>query len=466
MRNSVLAAIALALAMFVPAAAEATQAPVPVQHVPVLFQHVNVVPMDRDRILEDRSVLVANGRIAAIGAAIAAPAGAEIIDGRGRYLMPGLADMHVHSGTALEMQVLLANGVTTVLNMGGASSDFVDQVVPPINAGRRPGPHIYLALRVDGTPEYGQLVAATPAQARAVVGLARTNGYDFIKVYNNLAPEVFGAFVDEGRREGIPVVGHGVTRVGIERQLAAGQVMVAHLEEYLYTVFFPPNADVGTRAPDDSRIAAAVAFTRRSGAFVTADLGTYATIASQWGRPDVTAGYRRDPDFAYLDPDMRVAWRRSGYETRQGDLGPRLRFLGRFAKALADAGVPLIAGTDTPTIPGDYPGASLRADLYALHDAGFTTFQALSTATRTPGEFIARAKPGATCFGVVAVGCRADLLLLSGNPLADPHALEQREGVMIGGAWRGGDALDALLADVAQTYRGALEGGPATHERH
>jgi cytosine/adenosine deaminase-related metal-dependent hydrolase len=356
------------------------------------------------------------------------------------------------------MQVLIANGITTVLNMGGASSAFVDQVVPTVNAARRPGPHTYLAFRVDGTPEYGELVVATPEQARAVVGLAKTNGYDFIKVYNNLAPDVFEALVEEGRRQGIPVVGHGVTRVGIERQLAAGQLMVAHLEEYLYTVFFPAGADVGTRAPDESQIADAVAFTRRSGAFVTADLFTYATIASQWGQPDVVTVYFDDPDFAYLDPDMRIAWRRSGYQRREGDLGPRLYFLTHFAKALVDAGVPLIAGTDTPTIPGDYPGASLRADLYALHEqAGFTTFQALSTATRTPGEFIARAKPGATCFGVVAVGCRADLILLDDNPLDDLHALERRDGVMVGGVWRGADELDALLANVAQTYREALE---------
>lgn len=454
MRSPVLVAVAAALTMAIPAVARADEAP-------VLFEHVNVVPMDRDRILEDRSVLVADGRIVAIGGTVAAPPGARIVDGQGGYLMPGLADMHVHSANSRDMQVFLANGVTTVLNMGGASSDFVDQVVPAINAGRRPGPHIYLALRVDSTPDYGQLVVTSPAQARAVVGLARTNGYDFIKVYNNLAPDVFEAFIEEGRREGVPVVGHGVTRVGIERQLAAGQLMVAHLEEYLYTVFFPPDADVGTRAPDDSQIAAAVAFTRRSGAFVTADLGTYATIAGLWGHPEATAGYRGDPDLAYLDPAMRIAWRRSGYEERSGDLGARLRFLGRFARALLDAGVPLIAGTDTPTITGDYPGASLRTDLYALHDAGFSAFQALSTATRTPGVFIARAKPGAVCFGVVAIGCRADLLLLRGNPLADLHALEARAGVMVGGAWHSEAQLDAMLAAVARTYREAFEGPPA-----
>lgn len=456
MHKLVLAAAASSAALMLApvAAAQATEPP-------VLFEHVSVVPMDRDHILADRSVLVANGRIAAIGSTVAAPPGARIIDGHGLYLLPGLADMHVHSANSRDMRVLLANGVTTVLNMGGASSDFVDQVVPAINAGRRPGPHIYLALRVDGTPEYGQLLVTSPEQARAVVGLARTNGYDFIKVYNNLAPEVFEALVEEGRREGIPVVGHGVTRVGIERQLAAGQLMVAHLEEYLYTVFFPPGADVGTRAPDDAQIAAAVAFTRRSGAFVTADLGTYATIAGLWGHPEVTTRAFRDPDFAYLDPMMRIAWRQSGYEARSGDLNQRLAFLGRFAKALLDGGVPLVAGTDTPTITGDYPGASLRNDLYALRTAGFTAFQALSTATRTPGEFIARAKPGALCFGIIAVGCRADLLLLRRNPLEDLHALEGREGVMVGGVWRSEAQTQALLAEVAQIYRDAFANPPA-----
>ncbi len=423
---------------------------------PVLFRHVNVVPMDRARVLADRSVLVVDGRIAAIGRELDAPAEARVIDGRGRYLMPGLADMHVHSDSALEMQVLLANGITTVLNMGGAPSAFVDRLVPAINEGRLPGPQIYLALRVDGTPRYGQLVVANPAQARAVVDLAKTNGYDFIKVYNDLAPEVFAAFIAEGRRLGVPIVGHGVTSVGVAAQLDAGQLMIAHLEEYLYTFFFPAGADVGTRAPPRSAIAAAVAATRRANAFVTADLGTYATIARQWGRPEVTAAYRHDPDYACLDPAARLAWRRSGYETRAGSLDERLRFLGRFARALQDAGVPLIAGTDTPTIPGLYPGASLRRDLQALREAGFTPFEALATATRNAGAFIARARPEATCFGVVAVGCRADLLLLAGNPLDDLRALESREGVMVGGDWRDAAGLAALLDEVAGTYRGIL----------
>jgi hypothetical protein len=423
---------------------------------PTLFEHVNVVPMDREHVLRDQSVLVEGDTIRAIGPDLPRPQNAVVVDGGGtRYLSPGLADMHVHSTTSRDMVLFLANGVTTVLNMGGARSDFVDQVVPALNSGKRPGPHVYLALRVDGTPEYGQLVVATPGQARAVVDLAKTNGYDFIKVYNNLAPEVFQAFIDAGRRAGIPVVGHGVTRVGVERQVAAGQLMVAHAEEYLYTVFFPAGADVGNRAPRLDQIPAAVEFTRRSGAFVTTDLNTYATIARQWGHPEVVQRFLAMPEVRFLDPDDRIAWRSGGYDRRSGSLADRLAFLKAFTRALADAGVPILSGTDTPSLPGLVPGFSLHLNLHALEQAGLSRFQALSTATRTPGEMLAAAKPGSQCFGVVAVGCRADLLLSECNPLDTLATLDRPLGVMASGRWHDAADLKALLEGVADTYRQA-----------
>ncbi|HEX4511274.1 MAG TPA: hypothetical protein VH328_14385 [Burkholderiaceae bacterium] len=412
--------------------------------------------MDSDRLLRDQSLLVVGDTIMAIGRDVAAPANAQVVDGQGSdYLSPGLADMHVHSTTRRDMAVLLANGVTTVLNMGGATPPFVDQVVPRLNRGDLPGPHVYLALRVDGTPEYGQLVVATPAQARALVSLAKTNGYDFIKVYDNLAPDVFQAFVDEGRKLGLPVVGHGVTRVGIEQQLAAGQLMVAHAEEYLYTVFFPAGADVGNEPPRLDQIPAAVAFTLRDGAFVTADLGNYATIARQWGRPQIVQSFLAAPTTAYLDPDDRIAWRSGGYETRAGSLDARLAFLEVFIRALQKAGVPLIAGTDSPATPGLVPGFALHQDLRALQDAGLSRFDVLSTATRTPGQMIARAKPGSQSFGTLSVGSRADLILSRANPLDDLSTLEHPLGVGVAGHWHDAADLASMLAGVAKTYQAA-----------
>jgi hypothetical protein len=423
---------------------------------PTLFVHVNVVPMDRERVLRDQSVLVQDGIIAAVGAQLAAPKDARIIDGRRtQYLSPGLADMHVHSTTTRDMQLFLANGVTTVLNMGGERNGFMDSVAPKLNSGELPGPHFYSSFIVDGTPEYGQFVVATPAQARAVVELAKENGYDFIKVYNNLAPDTFQALIDAGREKGLPVIGHGVTRVGLERQFAAGQVMVAHTEEYLYTVFFPPAVDVGNRAPRLEQIPDAIALTKRYGSYVTADLNTYATIARQWGKPEVVTGFLHAPEVRYLDPDDRLAWTTAGYAERKGSLDDRLSFLRVFTKALSDAGVPLITGTDTPAIPGLIPGFSLHQDMRLLEQAGLSRYQVLAAATRTPGEFIAKVKPGGRRFGAVTVGARADLILSASNPLEGLDTLAKPLGVMAQGHWYSAADLNAMIDGLAARYTAA-----------
>ena len=423
-----------------------------------IFTHVNVVPMDRERVLSDQSVLVEDGRIKDIGAKLSAPAGAREIDGHGtEFLSPGLADMHVHSDTSRDMAVFLANGITTVLNMGEARNSFMAQTRPKVNSGEIPGPHIYAGFLVDGSPEFGHLFVTTPSEARAFVDLAKTNGYDFIKVYNNLSPECFMALIEQGKADGLPVIGHGVTRVGLARQLAAGQLMVAHLEEYLYTVFFQAGSDPGNRAPELSQIKAAIELTQRAHAFVTADLNTYATIAKQWGKPDVVDAFLRMPETRYLDPDDRILWRSSSYAHRHGDLTPRLAFLKVFCKALADTGVPLLTGTDTPSIPGLVPGYSLHQDLRALEEAGLNRYQVLSAATREPGEFIARAKKSAPIFGTVTAGERADLILSAANPLDDLATLKEPLGVMANGHWYDRSALRSLLNEVATKYETAAE---------
>ncbi len=423
----------------------------------IAFIDVNVVPMDAERVLRRQTVLVEDRRITAIGPSLAVPKNARVIDGHGRdFLSPGLADMHTHSDTAAEMKVYLANGVTSVLNMGEASNAFMGQVRPAINGGIRPGPHIYAAFLVDGSPRYGHFTVTTPDEARWIVRMAKTNGYEFIKVYNNLSPECFDALVEEGRRQRVAVVGHGVTRVGIERQLDAGQVMVAHTEEFLYTVFSKPDEEQTDAAPDAARIPAAIAFVKRDHAFVTADLNTYATIARQWGKPDVVEAFMRQPELRYLSPKWRIDWRGEDYANRKGSLMEKLAFLKRFTKDMSDAGVPLITGTDAPTIPGLIPGYSLHDDLSALEQAGLTRYQALAAATRTPAELIHRAVPNADAFGTIAPGNRADLILSARNPLDDLATLRTPLGVMANGNWYARADLQALLDDVARTYQRAL----------
>ncbi len=420
---------------------------------PIAFVHVNVVPLATDGVLPDQTVIVDHGRILAVGKDVQIPAGATIVDGHATaWLAPGLADMHTHSDTRADMAVYLANGVTSVLNMGEASNAFVGRTKPAANRAEIASPHVYTAFRVDGSPRYGSFVVGTPDEARWAVRLARTNGHDFMKVYNDLSPAAFDALVDESRIQGLPIVGHGVTRVGLRRQLAAGQLMVAHAEEFLYTVFDVDAARDENAAPDDAQIPAVVDLVKRSRAFVTADLATYAAIARQWGKPAVVDAFLRAPESRYVSPQDRISWRLEDYASRRGSLDGRLAFLGRFVKALSEAGVPLVAGTDAPAIPGMAPGFSLHDDMDRLREAGLSRQQVLAAAARAPGQMILRAFPGQAPFGTVTPGARADLVLSAGNPLDDLATLRRPLGVMAGGRWYDQAQLRVLLEGVARRY--------------
>lgn len=421
------------------------------------FIRVNVVPMDRERIIPNQTVIVEGDRILAMGSRLAVPKHAHIIDGRGTaYLSPGLADMHTHSESPEDLAVYLAAGVTTVLHMGGARAGFVDNVVPAVNRGAIPGPHVYTGFKVDGSPAFNGFVIKTPAEARAIVGLAKTNGYDFIKVYVGLSPDTFSALAEEGSRLAMPLVGHGIYAVRLESQLAQGQVLVAHAEELFYTFFTPPAVEESDIPPDSSRIAAAVALVSRYNAAVTADVGTYAAIAHQIGHPEVLASFLSRPDATYLSPDTRLAWQRSGYVAKTARLEPKLAFLRKLIKAMADANVELVTGTDAPTVPGIVPGFAVHDSLDELEASGLSPFQSLSTATRTPGRFIARTKAGVP-FGVVAPGSRADLVLTQANPLARIATLRAPLGVMAKGRWHEAATLRTLMETVRRRYRGSSE---------
>lgn len=207
---------------------------------------------------------------------------------------------------------------------------------------------------------------------------------------------------------------------------------------------------------------------------MTADLNTYATIARQWGHPDVVTGFLAAPQSRYVSPNDRIGWRYEGYAKRTGTLGSRVAFLARFTKAMADADVPLVAGTDAPSIPGLVSGIALHDDLQALARAGLTPYRVLATATRTPGRMIAQNVPGTTPFGTIAVGNRADLVLVNKNPFVELETLRQPAGVMANGRWYDRKALDRLQEQVATDYAQAVwtgnesvgqpEGGRHLHE--
>lgn len=417
------------------------------------FVDVNVVPMDKEGVLAHQTVIVRDGKIDLIAPARGAkiPQGATVVEGKGtQYLMPGLADMHVHAEEPDDFLLYVANGVTTVLHMGGGSqnlTNLVKNVRKEIEAGKIVGPRIFASFFMDGPENGDQQVIYTEKDARDGVRTAKADGYEFIKVYNSLSTETFQEIIDEARRQGLAVVGHGVRAPGLEVSLRAGQIMVAHAEEYLYTFFHDKE--------DRTLIPAAVRLTKETGGYVTPNLSAYDVIAAQWGKPPVARGFLDRPEARYLRPDLRTDWENSPYVTRKGTLGTKPQFLAELTRAFSDGGVPLLLGTDSPSIPGMFPGFSANEDLSRLVEAGLTPYQALSAGTRTAGEFIHRAVPGAEEFGTVTAGKRADLILLTANPLDNVKNARHPIGVMLKGAWFPQSELQKMLDSMV--FRFAAE---------
>jgi imidazolonepropionase-like amidohydrolase len=198
----------------------------------VAFTNVNVIPMDRELVLHDQTVIVRDGHITAIGPAarVAIPRDAFIVQSRGKYLIPGLADMHTHVFGEKEYLLYVSKGVTTIRNMWGFPSDLEWRT--KIAKGEKLGPTIYTAGSIiDGDPPQlrGSTAIDKPEEADRIVKAQKEAGYDFIKVYNRLKPDVYDAIVDAANKYAIRVVGHVPRAVGLEHAIARKQASIEHL---------------------------------------------------------------------------------------------------------------------------------------------------------------------------------------------------------------------------------------------
>lgn len=416
---------------------------------PIALIGVNVIPMDSERVLLDQTIVVRGNEIVALGPRRTTPAAAaRRIDLRGYYVIPGLADLHTHPRVAGDMTQYLASGVTTILSLGSPADAQLLAWRDSTRRGQKLGPDIFVAYFVDGPGGPGGRIIVSAEDGRTAARNAKSQGFDFIKAYNSIPESAFVGLVEEARVQGIAVTGHGVRSVGLQRGFALGQVMVAHGEEYLYTHF--------NRLEDSTRFGEVAGWTKRSGAYVLPNLSAYVGIARQWGKAAVVDTLLGLPDVRTLDPIWRDRWRNADYVRRQGSLDTRVAFLKSFMKVLSDSGVPLLAGTDSPTIPGLFPGPSIVDDLTLLVDAGLTPYKALMTATRTPGEFFSKFVRGSDRTGTIAVGNRADLVVVRTNPLEDLRRLRRPSGVMFRGNWLSRVELDERMNALA----GAIERQP------
>jgi imidazolonepropionase-like amidohydrolase len=405
----------------------------------VAFVNVNVVPMDRERILPGQTVIVRAGRISEVGPADTTeiPEGALQIDGHDKYLMPGLADMHVHQTREFgehQLTLFIANGVTTVRNMWGSERHL--KLQEDIKKGKIIGPTIYTTgPLIDGSPPIwpGSTVVETPEQAAQVVAEHKEAGYGFIKVYDRLSAEVYDAIIEAAAKNGMPVVGHVPNAVGLEHALAANQYSVEHLSGY--GDFLKVEGSRPWEQIDETKIPHIARVTREAGTWNCVTLVLYqARLVSKGAEQD-----RKFPYMEYVPSRTKQRW----FESRRYSDPNRSRRVSnrkQMTKALHDAGARILLGSDTPN---SYvvPGFSLHQELQNLVDAGLTPYEAIKAGTSDAAECLGEQDE----FGTISAGLRADLLLIEGNPLEDVCNAAERIGVMSRGRWFPQSELQAML---------------------
>ena len=423
----------------------------------VAFVNVNVVPMDSERVLEDQTVIVRDGAIEAIGSSdqVEAPAEALIVDGRGKYLMPGLVDMHVHIMFEDDMLLWVANGVTSVRNMWGNTGKalqfgFPDQLAlrKQIEQGALFGPTIYTAGPVmEGSPAFHPLAEPfdTPEAARESVAWQKAQGYDFIKVYDHLSPETYQAIIEAARENDIPVIGHVPFAVGLDNALASGQQTIEHLTGYI-----DPDA-VKFIVPENQLDVYAVK-TREGGVWNTVTLSEYPKSKQT---PEGIERLKNQPGIIYYSPFWNLFtpffYKMSGEShTYQGaDYPQRIAALNReMVQALHKAGAGILLGTDAAQ-SYHIPGYSIHEELVMLVEAGLSPYEAIEAGTRNAAEAMGKSDE----FGTIEAGKRADLILLEDNPLDDVSNIQNRAGVMVRGRRLTEEQLQSMLDGLVESYR-------------
>ncbi len=397
--------------------------------------HVHVVPMDRERVLTDQTVLIVGNHIARIGPAdkVKVPKTADLVDGIGKYLLPGLADMHVHETDEAMLPIYLDNGITTVVNMNG--SPPVLALRDKIRKGLVTGPNLYTTgplLAGEGVMWRNKVVIKTPEDARRTVKEQVQAGYDFLKIYEGLSKENYEEIARTAHALGGRMIGHVPDDVGLEGVLRAHQEAVHHVGGVIWGYFWP-DLDVA-RIPD------AVRKMREAHAYFCPTFAIYRTFAKQVS--DQQSLLAR-PEMIYISPETLAWWKQA---TPKVDTTYRLfdYFGRRLIRAMEDGGVPILVGTDN-TNPFVVPGFSIHDELAALVDAGLSPYEAISGATRLSSEFLRNDG------GTILVGKRADLLLLERNPLDDVANLKNLKGIVLHGRWISKDDLDAMLDPVKGT---------------
>lgn len=408
-----------------------------------VINNVTVLTMNNGEVLAGATVIVVDDRINYAGPAAGAPIPRNvdnIIDGTGKFLMPGLAEMHGHlpsTNWSRERQerilfLYLAGGVTTVRGMLGDPIQF--ELRKNISAGTMDGPTLYLAA-----PSMNGSSVSSPAQGREKIKLYASQGWDLQKIHPGLTRAEYDAIADEANKLSFPFGGHVPADVGLERAAEVGQISIDHMDGYLEM------AEGDKRALTDADFAKMIELTKRSGTWV---VPTHELFNVLIGGGDVAALTARSEN-RYLTPDTLASYQRRAASANDNANRLAVENRNRLLKALADADVNLALGSDAPQL-FSVPGFSIWREIESMRDAGLTAAQILKSGTSAPGRYFADKDK----FGTITEGARADLILLNANPLDAIENVFDQAGVIAAGRWYSRANIDARLEEIARAVAG------------
>ena len=412
------------------------------------FVGVSVLAMDKETVVPNQTVIIRNQKIAWVGPSDSAkiPDGATRVDGKGKFLMPGLAEMHAHipGGNAPESMVervlflYVANGVTTIRGMLGDPRHLTYR--SSVANGAVLGPRIYTS----GPSFNGNTAPSKEAAVDAVVQQKKM-GYDLLKIHPGVPRDAFDALAAKAHELKIPFAGHVPAQVGLQRAIEARYRSIDHLDGYIEALagkaepsqFFGINL---VNEADESKLPALVKATKAADVWQVATQVLMDNLANDVPAEEMA----KRPEIHYaLNPGDVQKWIAQKQGLAKYSAADRQKFLTlrrRIIKELHAAGVPFALGSDAPQW-WNVPGFSIHRELRSMVDAGLTPYQALRTGTQNIGTYLG------TNDGVVAAGRRADLMLLDANPLQDIGNSSRIAGVLVNGRWLPKADIDKRLAE-------------------
>lgn len=446
-----------------------------VQSSPIVFRHVTVIDVTGDPPESDMTVIVTGNLISAIGKAgkVRVPENAQVIDAAGKFLIPGLWDMHVHlSETKTPLPLFIANGVLGVRHMGGNLKQ-VYEWREAVRQGKLLAPRIIACGSVvDGQTEEETIGAMTPAEGRQAVLLNKRQGADFIKVYDGVSREAYFALVEEARRQGIPFAGHVPIAITSFEASDAGQRSIEHLGNILRSSSTLPASEIEQRVnalvkpsgkPGDfSHIPVRIA-ERTKIELATFDerkarqLFAHFVKNQTWQVPTLEikrilsyvddGSFYNDPRMKYIPAEQLEEWKPENqmflkFRTPEYIRVKKLLYEKEFdlVRQMHRAGVKFLLGTDIPAAYA-YTGFTVHDELALFVQAGFTPLEALQTATLNPAKFLGLEKS----LGTIERGKVANLVLLDANPLDDIKNTRKISAVVVNGIYLSKEKLEQML---------------------